>query len=62
MNAARKALSLVYAWKMYISGDSVSTGMHVSADMHVRVTLCVYNYSCYVRTIDYYAISDYSSW
>ena len=26
------------------------------------VTLCVYNYWCYVRTIDYYAIPDYSSW
>ena len=26
------------------------------------VTLCVYSYRCYLRTIDCYAMSDYSSW
>ena len=41
MNAARKALSLVCGGQMYISRDSVSTGLHAIADMHVRIPMGV---------------------
>jgi len=41
VNAARKVLSLVYAWQLYIGGDSVSTGMQAIADMHVRIPMGV---------------------
>ena len=44
-----------------VNPDSLMLGAS-SPEEGSDVTLCVYIYWCYVRTINYYAISDYSSW